>query len=136
MAKRCSFRDKSGENYLWITVPMMVTIEVPQTATRITEFDFGPIARNQVTLRSSRPAEYRSSSKCAFVRFILFDETNCYLRCKLWSCKRFVQLFNPPYDALSFRSWLERPHLMGDRGFVFQKDTLRSRGISVEAYAV
>jgi hypothetical protein len=54
---------------------MIVTTEVPQTATRITGFDFGLIARNQVILRSSRPAEYRSSSKCAFVRFILFDET-------------------------------------------------------------
>jgi hypothetical protein len=37
VAKRCSFRDKSGEIYLWIMVPMIVTTEVPQMATRITE---------------------------------------------------------------------------------------------------
>jgi hypothetical protein len=29
------FSRQDGEIYLWITVPMMVTIEVPQTATRI-----------------------------------------------------------------------------------------------------
>ena len=86
---------------------MIMTTELPQTATRITGFDFGLIVRNQVILRSSRPAENRSSSKCAFVRFILFDETNCYLRCKLWRCKSFVQFSNPPYDAQSFCPWLE-----------------------------
>jgi hypothetical protein len=42
------FSRQSGESYLWITVPMMVTTEVPQTAMRITGFDFGLIARNQV----------------------------------------------------------------------------------------
>jgi hypothetical protein len=49
VAKRCSFRDTSVEIYLWITVPMIMTTEVPQTATLITGFDFVLVAMDAAT---------------------------------------------------------------------------------------